>query len=71
MPLGRSFAIILLLALQALAASPDLHHLLHEDSQQASHQCPIKLMTDGQVDVEPGGGFQLPRCQFLMSSRQA
>jgi hypothetical protein len=52
--LASGFVVLLFLALQALAASPYLHHALHHDSHQADHQCVVKLLSDGQVNVEPG-----------------
>ena len=59
--LGGGLAVLLFLMLQALSVSPHLHHLLHEDSHQPDHQCSIKLLSDGQMDVESSGGFQTPQ----------
>jgi hypothetical protein len=42
-----------LTSIQLFAASPELHDLLHTDSHQADHQCAIKLLSDGQVNLEP------------------
>ena len=72
--LGRNqfaagLAVLLLLALQALAASPHLHHLLHEDSHQPDHQCAVKLLSDGMVDLEPGLVFLVqPRAESAPAS---
>ena len=48
---GGSLAALLYVVLQLFASSPELHHLLHADANQPNHQCAIKLLSDGQVDV--------------------
>lgn len=45
---------LLFLALQLLAVCPHLHHELHPNSQQPDHQCAVKLLSEGQVDVASG-----------------
>jgi hypothetical protein len=45
-----SLLIALVLLLNALAASPKLHELLHPDAGQAQHQCAVTLFAHGQVD---------------------
>ena len=37
--------------LNTLAASPELHELLHADAGQAAHQCAITMFAHGQVDA--------------------
>ena len=49
--LGSGLAVLLFLSLQLLAVSPHLHHEVHPDSHQPDHQCAVKLLSDGQVDV--------------------
>ena len=41
---------LLVLMLDALAASPSLHELLHADAGRADHQCAVTLFAHGQVD---------------------
>ena len=40
----------LVLLLNALAASPSLHELLHADAGSPQHQCAVTLFAHGQVD---------------------
>lgn len=48
-PLGV-LLILLVLLLNALAASPSLHELIHKDADQAGHSCAITMFAHGQVD---------------------
>jgi len=41
----------LVLLLDALAASPQLHELIHQDAGSAEHQCAVTLFAHGQVDA--------------------
>lgn len=34
----------------AMAFSPDLHHWVHQDSDQPDHHCVVTTLADGQVD---------------------
>jgi hypothetical protein len=43
----------LVLLLNALAASPSLHELLHHDASQADHHCAVTLFAHGTVDASP------------------
>jgi hypothetical protein len=45
---GLLVAVVLLL--NAMAASPELHELFHADAGQAEHQCAVTLFAHGQVD---------------------
>ena len=40
----------LVLLLNALAASPNLHELFHPDAGKVEHQCAVTLFAHGQVD---------------------
>jgi hypothetical protein len=40
----------LVLLLNALASSPELHELFHADAGQAEHHCAVTLFAHGQVD---------------------
>ena len=42
--------VLLVIALNLLAASPTLHERLHGDAREASHQCAITLFAHGQVE---------------------
>ena len=42
--------VALVLLLNALAASPALHELIHKDADQASHSCVVTLFAHGQID---------------------
>lgn len=67
--LGGGLAAFLYLVLQLFAASPELHHLFHKDSNQPNHQCAIKLLSDGQVDIEPGDfGPRIPDQPLMAES---
>jgi hypothetical protein len=46
--------VLLLLLLNALAASPSLHELIHKDADKADHNCAITLFAHGQVDSASG-----------------
>ena len=54
---GKSVFSLLALALfifvQALAASSAIHHFVHHDSDQPSHQCAATLLSHGQVSLAP------------------
>ena len=52
--LFASMLTLLFVWLQVLASSPALHHAIHSDSHQPDHQCVIKLLSQGQVDVAEG-----------------
>jgi len=50
--------VLVVLALNLLAACPTLHEHLHSDAREAGHQCAITLFAHGQVEhaavgVEP------------------
>jgi hypothetical protein len=40
----------LVLLLNAMAASPALHELIHSDAAESGHQCAVTLFAHGQVD---------------------
>jgi hypothetical protein len=40
----------LVLLLNAMAASPALHELIHKDADSTAHQCVVTLFAHGQVD---------------------
>ena len=40
----------LVLLLNAMAASPSLHELIHADAGKADHECAVTLFAHGQVD---------------------
>ena len=40
----------LVLLLNAMAAAPALHELIHKDADEAGHQCAVTLFAHGQVD---------------------
>ncbi len=44
-----ALCLLLFLAVQAMAASPALHALVHSDSTDPSHQCAVTLFLHGQV----------------------
>jgi hypothetical protein len=45
-----SLLVCLVLLLNALAASPNLHELFHPDAGKVEHQCAVTLFAHGQVD---------------------
>lgn len=46
-----SVLVALVLLLNALAASPKLHELVHADAGQAAHQCATTMFAHGQMDA--------------------
>jgi hypothetical protein len=44
-----SLMLVLWLGTTALAASPQLHHLLHKDSKSAAHECLVTLLSKSQL----------------------
>ena len=49
-PLTGGLLVALVLLLNAMAASPALHELIHADAGKADHECVVTLMAHGQVD---------------------
>jgi len=45
-----SFLVGLVLLLNALAASPNLHAFIHNDADSPEHNCAITIFAHGQVD---------------------
>jgi len=58
MPLGV-LAVLLVLLLNLLAASPTLHEQFHADAGSTQHQCAVTLFAHGQVDA-PAVDVALP-----------
>ncbi len=53
LPVKSALAVLLVgavLLLNALAASPALHKLIHKDADKADHECAITLFAHGHVD---------------------
>jgi len=44
-----SLMLVLWLGTTALAASPQLHHLLHKDSRSTTHECLVTLLSKSQL----------------------
>ena len=42
--------VALVLLLDAMAACPELHELIHHDADAPSHECAVTLFAHGQVD---------------------
>jgi len=53
-PALSGLLVAFVLLLNALAASPTLHELIHKDADQASHSCVVTLFAHGQVDSVSG-----------------
>ncbi len=53
-PLFSGLLVALVLLLNALAASPSLHELIHKDADRVGHECAITLFAHGQVDSVSG-----------------
>jgi hypothetical protein len=49
----------LILLLDAMAACPSLHELIHKDADKATHQCAVTLFAHGQVD---SATVEVPAC---------
>jgi hypothetical protein len=48
---ASALLLCLFLSLQALAAFPALHALVHPDSSDPDHECAVTLFSHGQVDA--------------------
>jgi len=46
-----SLLIVLVLLLNAMAACPDLHELIHHDAGAPEHECAVTLFAHGHVDA--------------------
>ena len=46
-------ALVFFLFVQALSASSAIHHFIHSDADQPSHQCAATLLAHGQVCLAP------------------
>ena len=60
--------VALVLLVNALAACPDLHALIHHDADAPGHACAVTMFAHGQVDspvVEAGGSIPMPPAEFL------
>jgi len=53
-PAFSGLLVALVLLLNALAASPVLHELVHKDAEKASHACVVTLFAHGQIDTVSG-----------------
>jgi hypothetical protein len=45
-----SLLVCLVLLLDAMAACPDLHELIHHDADAPGHECAVTLIAHGQMD---------------------
>jgi len=54
-----SLMLLLWLGTAALAASPELHHRLHKDSKNATHECFVTLLSKSQLLAGTVGNFML------------
>ena len=43
--------VCLILLLDAMAACPTLHELIHKDAAKAGHECAVTIFTHGKVDT--------------------
>lgn len=57
--LAVSLMLVLWLGTTALAASPQLHHLLHKDSKSATHECLVTLLSKSQLLAGSAATFVL------------
>jgi hypothetical protein len=70
-PVKSALAVLLIgavLLLNALAASPALHKLIHHDADKPDHECAVTLFAHGQVDspvVEVGAVIPPALFEFL------
>jgi hypothetical protein len=49
--LVASLLVALVLLLDAMAACPALHELIHKDANEPEHQCAVTLFAHGQIDL--------------------
>jgi hypothetical protein len=50
-----AFSLVLILTVQAMAAVPALHALVHDDSTNPSHQCVVTMFLQGHVHASSAG----------------
>jgi hypothetical protein len=55
----------LFLFVLAMTQSESLHHLVHVDSKQTSHQCAVTMLRGGQVDAPPPSTVSIPVPQVV------
>lgn len=53
-PAFSGLLVALVLLLNAMAASPALHELIHQDAGKADHECVVTLFAHGHVDSVDG-----------------
>jgi hypothetical protein len=46
-------ALVLFLFVHFVSASSTFHHFIHQDADEADHQCAATVLTHGQVDLAP------------------
>jgi hypothetical protein len=63
-----SLMLLLWLLTAALAASPDLHHLLHPDSKSATHECLVTLLSKSQLLGGGAAGCALAPVPIIFAS---
>jgi len=63
-----SLLVCLVLLLDAMAACPSLHELIHHDADEPGHECAVTLFAHGQVDspvVEVAAIMAVAPVEFL------
>jgi hypothetical protein len=50
-PLTGGLLVALVLLLNAMAACPELHELIHKDADSTEHHCAVTMFAHGQVDT--------------------
>lgn len=64
-PTVASLLLGCLLTVQAMAAFPALHALVHPDADDPAHECAVTLFCHGQVDASPSAVPILPAPELV------
>jgi hypothetical protein len=67
-PALAALLIGLVLLLNAMAACPALHELIHEDADKAGHECAVTMFAHGKVD---SATIDVPVCAVSVSIEEA
>jgi len=66
-----AFALVLVLVLGALAASPSLHQRFHTDSNDPNHFCIIRALASGHLNLGEKTPVVAAACVFLICGVRA
>ena len=63
---ASALLLFLFLSLQAMAALPGLHALVHPDASDPAHECAVTLLSHGQIDVSSAAETVFRNAQLVV-----